>query len=348
MTSTWTIDELRRRVARLPRIALTDLPTPFHECPAFARAIGHGVRVFFKRDDLTTIGGGGNKIRKLEFSLAEAKAHGCDAVVFGLAGQSNYCRQTAAAAARVGLPCHLVLRLDHKTDGPPQGNLLLDHVFGANVTFVEADRKLQGPAIDALVNDLKATGGNPYVMGPHDEVLGAVAYSLCMAEILEQQQHAGIQADVICVTGRSGTQAGLVLGKRLLAFPGQVLGFHPAPADDDQSRRGAAAIATRAAELLDADQTFTLDDIHNTSRYGGRAYGEPTDDCLDALLLLGRTEGLLAGPVYAAKGLAGLIDSVKTGVIPEGSTIVFVHTGGIPELYPYNVEIARHAGVAPR
>jgi len=338
-----SVEELRRRAGQLPRVSLTELPTPFHECPAFAEGIGGGTRFFIKRDDLTTIGCGGNKLRKLEFSLAEAKASGCDVIVHGLAAQSNYCRQTAAAAAKVGLPCYLVLRKDHKAEDPPQANRLLDYVFGAKVLMVDSDEHAE--AKKTLVTELESQGHKPYVIGYHDEVLGAVGYALCMAEIIEQQASSGVSADYVCVTGRSGTQAGLVLGKRLLGFEGRVLGFHPAPTRDDKaSREGAARIATDAAALLGMDETFTIEDIHNTSAYGGEAYGAVTDECLDALLLLGRTEGLVAGPVYTAKGLAGVVDFVKTGRIVAGSTIVFVHTGGVPETYAYNAEIARWAG----
>ena len=344
MNARRSVAQLRRRAAQLPRIPLTELPTPLQECPAFARSMGGGVQFFMKRDDLTGLGCGGNKLRKLEFSLGEAKATGCDVVVHGLAGQSNYCRQAAAAAARVGLPCYLVLRKDHKAEDPPQANRLLDYIFGAKVRMVDSDK--QKAAKEALVAELQSQGHKPYVIGRHDEVLGAVGYALCMAEIMEQQAALGVNADYVCVTGRSGTQAGLVLGKRLLGFEGQVLGFHPAPVPDDVvSREGAAGIATEAAAMLGMDETFTIEDIHNTSAYGGQAYGVVTDECLEALFLLGRTEGLVAGPVYTAKGLAGVVDFVKTGRIEEGSTIIFVHTGGVPETYAYNVEIAEWAKV---
>jgi len=343
MNARSSVEELRRRAGQLPRISLTELPTPFQECPALAEGLGGGIRFFMKRDDLTTLGCGGNKLRKLEFSLGEAKATGCDVIVHGLAAQSNYCRQAAAAAAKVGLPCYLVLRKDHKAEDPPQANRLLDYVFGAKVLMVESDKHAE--AKRTLVTKLQSQGHKPYVIGYHDEVLGAVGYALCMAEIMEQQAFSGVGADYVCVTGRSGTQAGLVLGKRLLGFEGRVLGFHPAPTRDDKaSREGAARIATEAAALLGMDETFTIEDMHNTSAYGGEAYGAVTGECLEALFLLGRTEGLVAGPVYTAKGLAGVIDYVRTGTITEGSTIVFVHTGGVPETYAYNAEIAGWAG----
>jgi len=336
------IDELRNRAAKLPRVRLTELPTPLQACPRLSEAMGHGVRLLLKRDDLTGLGCGGNKLRKLEFSLGEARAAGCDVLVHGLAGQSNYCRQAAAAAAKVGMPCVLVLRRDHKAEDPAQSNRLLDYVFGAEVRMVGSAAE-QRAAKDALVDELRAAGRKPYRIGRHDEVLGAVGYALCMAEILQQQAALGARADTVCVTGESGTQAGLVLGKRLLGFEGEVLGFHPAPRKDDAaSHARTAAIATEAAALLGADEQFTADDVRNTAAYGGPSYGAPSPACLDAMALLGRTEGVLAGPVYVAKGLAGVIDFVRAGRIPAGSTVVFVHTGGGVEAFAYNAEIMQH------
>jgi 1-aminocyclopropane-1-carboxylate deaminase/D-cysteine desulfhydrase-like pyridoxal-dependent ACC family enzyme len=325
-------------------VSLTALPTPLEECRRLSESVGGGVRIFVKRDDLTGLGFGGNKIRKLEFSMGEAKALGCDAIVHGLAGQSNYCRQAAAAAARLGLACHLVLRKDHKAEDPAQGNRLLDYVFGAQVHMVEPHEQEEAKA--ALVRHLESAGHRPYVVGYHDEVLGAVAYSLCLAEIIEQQAEAGITADCVCVAGRSGTLAGLVLGKRLLGFAGSILGFQPAPGSDEREMcRQTAQIATDAAGLLDAAETFEAEDVINTTRYGGPAYGEPTDECLDALLLVGRTEGLVLGPVYTAKAMAGVLDFIRTGRIEAGSTVVFIHTGGTPETFAYNVEVLRRLGL---
>lgn len=340
-----SIEDLRDRAGKLPRVSLTHLPTPLLECPSLGKHLG--VRLFFKRDDLTTLACGGNKIRKLEFGIGEALASGCDVIVHGLAGQSNYCRQTAAAAAKCGLKCVLVLRKDHKTDGPPQGNLLLDHVFGAEVRMVGPEPGLQKQAKDALMEELKAAGHKAYRVGRHDEVLGAVAYALCMGEIIAQLEAVGVRADFICVTGQAGTQAGLVLGKRLLGFAGEVLGFNVMPMTDQRaSDEWTAGVATEAAKLLGADVTITADEVHNTAAYAGEAYGTPTAACMEAMGLLGRTEGLAVGPVYTAKGLAGMIDYARTGKIAAGSTVVFVHTGGVPEIFAYNREVMDSLGRA--
>lgn len=342
MTTPWTTDELRRCVSPLPRVELSHLPTPLEAWPRFAEALGGRVRVLAKRDDLTSTGCGGNKIRKLEFSLAAARAEGCDVIVHGLAGQSNYCRQTAAAAARCGMKCVLVLALDHKTDGVPQGNLLLDHLFGAEVRMVAPAQ--QAAAKEAVMAELRAQGHKPYLVGHRDEVFGAVGYALCLAEILEQASSMGQRIDTVCVSGRLGTTAGLVLGKRLLGFGGTVQSFHVAPSSSDEALRGPTVkVLNDAAALLGSDERFTIDDVRNTDAYAGPHYGEPTPQCLEAMLLLGRTEGVVVSPVYTAKGLAGMVDFVRTGRIAAGSTVVFVHTGGLTETFAYNEEVYRAA-----
>ena len=347
MDALLTPDGLRERAARLPRVSLATLPTPLQDCPRLAEALGGQVRLLMKRDDLTGIGAGGNKVRKLEFSLGEALATGCDCVVHGLAGQSNYCRQTAAAAAKSGLPCHLVLRRDHKAGDPAQANRLLDYVFGAEVHMVEPAEQEQAKA--DLVERLRADGHAPYLIGYHDEVLGAIGYSLCLAEVLEQQGAFGVQADCVCVvTGGAGTLAGLVLGRWLLGFEATVIGFGVIPgAGGDPLHRKVDGIVREAAGLLGVDTSPAAGGFETTTDYAGEAYGVPTPGCLDAMFLLGRTEGLLAGPVYTAKGLAGLIDYVRSGRVEPGAAAVFVHTGGGPETYAYNAEIMAHTA-APR
>jgi 1-aminocyclopropane-1-carboxylate deaminase/D-cysteine desulfhydrase-like pyridoxal-dependent ACC family enzyme len=336
-----TIAELRQRAERLPRIPLCQLPTPLQECPRLSQAVG-GARILLKRDDLISLGMGGNKIRKLEFTLAAAKAEGCDVLLHGLAGQSNYCRQAAAAAAKVGMRCILLLRQDHKADDPPQANRLLDYLFGAEVHMVSADRREQAAAKDALVAKLRSEGHIPYLIGERDEVFGAVGYALCMAEILEQSASAGVKPDIICASGSAGTTAGLALSKRLLGFAGPTQSFDVAPYSAEAGlkvRATTAGFASQAAELLGLKEAFTLDDIPVTNAYSGPAYGTCTDAGLDAVLLLGRTEGLVVGPVYTGKGLSGVVDWIRSGRIAPGSTVVFLHTGGTPETFAYNQEI---------
>src|SRR5437762_3069626 len=207
-----TPDELRRRVSRLPRVDLAHLPTPLEEVPRFAERIG-GARIFLKRDDCTGLVFGGNKTRHNEFLMADALRKGADVVVWGAGVQSNNCRQTAAACAKLGLECRLFLsRAAHNDD--IQGNLLLDHLLGAKIEIMDAP---MGPDLDNYLLDraeeLRATGRRPYVW---DRVYGrpiaAVSYVLCMAEICDDMREHGLEPAAIYVAAAGATGAGVALG----------------------------------------------------------------------------------------------------------------------------------------
>ena len=340
------IADLRHRASRLPRISLTRLPTPLHECRNLSDALGGKVRIFVKRDDLITCAFGGNKVRKLEFSFGRIRQEGYDCVVFGLAGQSNYCRQVAGVCAMMGIPCYLILVKDHKSGEPWQGNLLLSRLYGAHVTLLEPERGAEQPAaLSALEEQLRGQGRKPYRIGRQDEVFGSVGYALCLVEILEEMAAAGIIPDRIFLAGGSGTPAGLVLGKRLLGYQGQVVTFGVSyTRTEERVKEIIAGIATDGAALLGYTERFTPDDVVFTQQYVGQGYAIPSPECLDAIALLGRTEAIVAGPVYTGKGFAGLIDWIRTGRIAAGETVVFVHTGGAPELFAYHAEVAGTVG----
>src|SRR4051794_220482 len=217
-----TTDELRRCVARLPRVDLAHLPTPLEEVPRFAERVG-GARVFIKRDDCTGLLFGGNKTRHNEFLLADALRREADVVVWGAGVQSNNCRQTAASCAKLGLECHLYLtRATHNDD--VQGNLLLDHLMGAKVHIVDAP---MGPAMDDLLiakaEELRQAGRRPYVW---DRVKGrplaAVSYALCMAELADDLRRLGVEPAAVYACAAGATGAGLVLGRALLGLPWRV------------------------------------------------------------------------------------------------------------------------------
>ncbi len=337
------LQELRRKAAVLPRLSLTRLPTPLQECRNLSAALGGKVRIFIKRDDLITCAFGGNKVRKLEFSFGRIQQEGYDCVVFGLSGQSNYCRQVAGICAMLGLPCHLVLMKDAKTDGPWQGNLLLSHLYGARITMLDASRDPEQPAvISRLVEELKAQGRKPYRIGRQDEVFGAVGYALCLAEILEEMEDMGVVPDRIFLAGGSGTPAGIVLGSRLLGYGGKVTVFGVSHTRTEQKvREIIAAQATDGAALLGLDEKISPEDVDFTQQYVGPGYAVPTPECLEAIALVGRTEGIVAGPVYTGKGLAGLIHRIRSGEVAAGETVVFLHTGGVPELFAYHEEVAQ-------
>jgi 1-aminocyclopropane-1-carboxylate deaminase/D-cysteine desulfhydrase-like pyridoxal-dependent ACC family enzyme len=330
--------ELRRHIARLPRVPLAHLPTPLEETPRFAKKLG-GPRLFIKRDDCTGLYFGGNKTRHNEFLLAEALRQNADVIVWGAGTQSNNCRQTAAACNKLGLDCVLYLsRAAHNAD--VQGNLLLDHLMGAEVHII--DEPL-GPELDALLlakaAELRAKGRRPFVW---DRITGrplaAVSYALCLAEILDQLRAQGVIPKAVYAAAAGATGAGLALGKAALGWPGKIRLLCPihwpwdTPAD-------LAEVATAAAGLMGLPQRLSAADIDVRTDYVGRGYGSVTPAGREAMSLLAHTEGILLDPIYTAKAMAGLIDDIRQGRLGTDDTTVFLHTGGTPAVFAYRDEL---------
>ncbi len=340
MSEPVTRESLRGALDRLPRVALSDLPTPLHDCPRFSEAVGGGVRVLIKRDDLTGLAFGGNKTRKFDFALGDAKAQGATAVITGAASQSNHARQAAAAAARLGMKCVLVNRHDHRSEMGIQGNLLLDYVLGADVHLVESGD--QNGVKEQVAEELRQQGEVPYIIGGRAVALGTAAYVGCALEILDQLDALNATADFFCVASGHGTQAGLALGAKALGLSIRAQGFTPSRGDEQRRKEGVADCANQAAELLELDVRLKAEEIENTDAYVGENYGIVTQAGLDAVQLLARTEGILLDPVYTGKAVSGVIDRIQKGEIPSGSTVVYVHTGGLPALFAYAPELVAH------
>ncbi len=330
--------QLREQTTRLPRVSLAHLPTPLEELPRFAKHLG-GPRLFIKRDDCTGMLLGGNKTRHNEFLFGEALRQNADIIVWGAGTQSNNCRQTAAACNKLGLDCVLLLsRAAHGED--IQGNLLLDHLMGAEVHIV--DEPL-GPALDDMLlkkaAELKKVGRRPFVW---DRITGrpiaAISYALCLAEILEQAHSQGFEPKTIYAAAAGATGAGLALGKAVLGWPGTVRLLCPirwpwdTPAD-------LAEVANAAAGLLGLPHRLTARDIDVREDFIGDGYGTVSPAGLDAMKLLARCEGLLLDPIYTAKAMAGLIDDIKTKRLAPNDTTVFIHTGGTPAVFAYRDEL---------
>jgi 1-aminocyclopropane-1-carboxylate deaminase/D-cysteine desulfhydrase-like pyridoxal-dependent ACC family enzyme len=333
-----SIEELRRCIARLPRVDLAHLPTPFEEAPRFAEAVG-ACRIFLKRDDCTGMLFGGNKTRHNEFLMAEALRQGADVVVWGAGVQSNNCRQTAAACNKLGLECHLYLtRASHNDD--IQGNLLLDHLMGARVSVVDVPI---GPALDELLvakaEELRRAGRRPFVW---DRVSGrplaAVSYLLCLAEIVEQLGAMGVEPGAIYAAAAGATGAGLALGKAILGLTGKVRLLAPIRWPWD-TPTDLAEVANQTAALLGMPHRLKPADIDVRDDFVGPAYGTVTPEGRQAMTLLARTEGVLLDPVYTAKAMAGLIHDVRQGQAQPGQCLVFVHTGGTPAVFAYRDEL---------
>ncbi len=334
--ATVTRQELCEKIGQLPQVDIGHFPTPLEECPRLSEVLG-GPRIFMKREDCSGLAFGGNKVRQLTFTIGEAVHQGADTIVHGAASQSNHCRQAAAAAARLGLRCYLRLSRDDKS--MPQGNLLLDHLAGAEIELVDA---FLGPKLDAikyaLAEELKAEGLKPYVIAsPRSTALAAVAFAWCVAEIHKQQEAMQIQADRIYAASAGGTLAGLILGSKSLGMKLKPVGIAPIDWDDRIERVRKAG--NEAARILDLDIEITDDAVCCTNAYVGEAYGVVSPESVEAIRLVARTEGIFLDPVYTSKAMAGLIDHIRRGEIASNETVIFLHTGGTPALFAYDEEL---------
>lgn len=313
----------------IPRLRFAHLPTPIEALPRLSQRLD-GPRLLVKRDDQTGLATGGNKARKLEFLAATAQAEGAGTLVTGGAVQSNHCRQTAAAAARVGLRCVLVLRGDPPA-GTLEGNLLLDQLVGAEVRF---DSRPVAEALSAAVESLRAVGWRPYLV-PYggSNAIGASGYVAAMEELMGQLQERGERVDhIVFASSSGGTQAGMAVGARALDFQGQVVGISvDRPAD--WLREHLSALANDTAAHLKLDLAFTANDFVVNSDYVGGGYGVMSDLEQNAIHTLAQTEGLLLDPVYTGRAFGGLLDLIEKGTFGRDETVLFWHTGGTPALF---------------
>lgn len=331
--------ELRVSISRLPRVSLGHFPTSLDFCSRLTDALG-GPRIFIKRDDCTGLAFGGNKTRQLEFTVAQGIRQGADILVGGAASQSNHARQLAAAAARNGVDCALVLMKDDK-HGVIHGNQLVNELMGAQVEYVDVDslEDVEGAKQD-LVHRLKAQGRRPFVvMQPATRHFGAMGYALCMAELHDQAARLGERIDTLVVCSGSATQPGLIFGNRVLGMDVRIIGITPIRWSYDL-KDAFLTVLGRMAETIELDVTFTADDIVNLESYvGPDGYGVCSAEGNEALNLLARTEGILLDPIYSAKAFAGLVDLVQTGEIGSDENVVFLHTGGTPTLFAFADEL---------
>jgi D-cysteine desulfhydrase family pyridoxal phosphate-dependent enzyme len=306
------------------------------EAPRLAAALGVP-RLLIKRDDLTPLGLGGNKVRKLEFLLARALAESCDTLVTTGIAQSNSCLQVAAAACRLGLRAVLVLcRARHTVD---QGNLLLDRLFGADVRLVDCpNADAQAAALDVVVGDLRRAGARAFVLPAGVSTpLAAMGYAVCAEELVQQLRAASVPtAAVVFSSGTGGTQAGLQLGIRLLGAPHRLVGISNGPTPARLSET-----ITRLIEAIARDYGLpvTADSPDVRGEYVGDGYGVPTPEGDRAIVLAARAEGIVLDPVYTGKALAGLADIVARGEVGRHEVPVFLHTGGSPIVFAYHEEI---------
>lgn len=333
--------DLRARISAIPRTRLAALPTPLEDEPRLSAALG-GPRVLVKRDDLTGLAFGGNKVRELEFFLGGALARGADVFIAGGGvGQSNHARQCAAAALKAGLSPVLVLR-PGVTGTTPTGNLLLTQMLGAEIHWVEDDPRLEdreamAGAMDAVAEDYRQRGRHPYVLHSSVHPLGAISYVECAVELAEQLADRTGERVNVCVTSMGVTHVGLALGFAALGLPWTVTGLTWRPMVSGLAER-LTRLASDAAQLLELEPCLTDADFV-TLDYGGPEYGVPNPGTWDAIALCARTEGLFLDPVYSGKGMAGMIDQIRRGAFQQTDLAVFVHTGGLPALFAYGQEL---------
>jgi L-cysteate sulfo-lyase len=328
--------DLETRLARFERLGIAHLPTPLEPMVRLTAHLG-GPRLWVKREDCTGVGFGGNKLRKLDYVLTEAVAAGADTLVSGGVVQSNSQRQVAAAAAKLGLDCHLAVY--HGRLAPPSteyevnGNVLLNRLFGATLHDVPWNGDRNG-AIGALAERLAATGRRPYVV-PYGVTcaLGAVGYASAAAEIARQAAALGFRpAAIVHCTGSAGTQAGLAVGAWTCLPETRVVGID-IDAEPERVRQDVVRYAGEAADRLGLP--FDAAAVEVVAGHAGPAYGVPHAATIEAIRLAGRLEALPLDPVYSGKGLAGLIALIGEGRWTADDDVVFVHTGGAPALFAY-------------
>ncbi|MFN7902347.1 MAG: D-cysteine desulfhydrase [Holosporales bacterium] len=330
-------------LSRFPRILLAALPTRLEK---LSRLSSHlGVTIYAKRDDQTGVGGGGNKIRKLEFLLGEALAQGADTIITQGAVQSNHVRQTAAMAAKLGLKCQAILerRIPNTAESfDTTGNVLLDRLFGIEaLRFVAAGTDMNAEmAKDAEA--LKAQGRKPYIVpGGGSTAVGALGYVNAALELVAQvnAQHLNID-HVIVASGSSGTHAGLAAGFKALSTRVNLIGISVRQPEAFQVAK-VADEAGKVASLL-GTPAVTPDEIIVNSDYVGQGYGIPAEHTFEAIMMAARFEGMLLDPVYTGKAFAGLLGLIRTGRIKQGETVVFFHTGGDYGLFAYEKALLQH------
>lgn len=338
-------------LARFPRLPLLGLPTPIEPLAGLTRELGaalNGVQILVKRDDLAGFGGGGNKLRKLEFLLGAARAEGADTVITVGALQSNHARLTAAAAARNGLKCELFLTRSVPREEAAytgNGNRFLDDLFGAEVHELpgEADSLA---AAEARAEELRGEGRTVYTFpSGGSSPVGCLGYAACAAEIVTQAEAKGLElAQIVVPNGSAGTHAGLVAGLKALGRNPKLAKSYAVLAEEEAAKAEVLAKANATLDLLSPGTQVEAADILVDGHPRGPGYGIPTDAMRAAVRLMARSEGMLLDPVYSGKAFGGLLRDVAAGLYPEGSTVLFVMTGGSPGLFAYPDAFSDAAG----
>ena len=332
--------QLTAAIDRFPRVRLSYAPTPLDPAPRLGSALG--IELWIKREDCTGLAMGGNKVRQIEFYLGEAQSQAADTLLITSAVQSNYVRTAAAAARKLGMDIHVQLEErvpDVDALYRSSGNVLLDRMLGATIhSFpVGEDEAAADASLDRLARSLAEEGRNPYVihLAPHHPPLGGLGYVIAAEEVLSQARDLGLEFDaVVCPSGSAHTQAGALVGLRTLGESVPVYGICVRRNAHGQAGR-VSDMATRLAAMIERPVTFEASDVEVYDGALAPGYGRINEAVREAIEMAARHEALLLDPVYTGKTMAGLIDHVRSGVIPAGCRVLFIHTGGLPAIFAY-------------
>ena len=333
-----------KAIDKFPRIRLGHTPTPLEAAPRLGAELG--IELWIKRDDCTGLAMGGNKVRQIEFPLGEAQARDADTLLITSAVQSNYVRVAAAAGRRLGMETHIQLEErvpDVAALYRSSGNVLLDRLFGAKLhTFpVGDDEPAADAALDLLAQSLEEEGRRPYVihLAPTHPPIGALGYVIAAEETLTQARSLDLAFEaVVCPTGSALTHAGILLGLRALGEKMPVYGICVRRDAGSQVAR-VRKVAEQLAKMIERPEAYDADEVQAFDGVLAPGYGRLNDAVREAIALAARQEGLLLDPVYTGKTMAGLIDHVRSGVIPAGNRVLFLHTGGLPAIFAYGDEL---------
>ncbi len=316
-------------LTKFSRLRHALLPTPVHELPSLRELAG--CRVFVKRDDLTGFGFGGNKVRKLDFLAADAILKDCDTLLAIGANQSNFCRVVAAYGSLLRMETHLVL--GGKKPANPTGNLLLDHLLGADCHYAETESWQEWFSFSEHLEEKLVMGGKKVYRMPvgGSTALGCLGYVEAMAEIMEDERRLGLTFDAIVFSSSSaGTQAGLVAGQALFGWPGKIIGISAARKAAEQ----VAEVKRLAGETLELiGIPARIPEVFVDDGFIGRGYGHPTCECVEAVAFFAKRHGILLDYVYTGKAAAGLLQYLKNKQFGKDSVILFIHTGGNAALF---------------
>ncbi|MGN0003816.1 MAG: D-cysteine desulfhydrase family protein [Sphingobacterium composti] len=326
----------RINLKKYPKVKLIDNASPIHYLEHISKVLE--VDIYIKRDDLFSVGFGGNKLRKLEYLIGDARKNNATHIFTIGAIQSNHARMTAIAARMFGFDIELFLKKSvplKESSYFENGNIILNNIVNTTIHEVK-DNESAYKAIEKRIIELKKEGSRPYLIPiGGSNALGTLGYVDCYFEILKQQADLKVEFDLICsASGSGGTHGGLVVGNALSNRKTEIKAYNVEP-DQGQLRAHTLAIANEAMNLCDTDTNLSLSDIQITNEYAGKTYGIPEDFHIDTIKFLAKYQGIFLDPVYTSKAFTGLLMDIKTNVIKKGQKVLYIHTGGAPGIFAY-------------